>query len=138
MYLAAQAKLRELQEQAFQMMTGVIKRLIRSLDDELNAAALDAEQRLNKAGLPIRSGDLSLLQEDAICKALWSCRIKAEKTLAEFHPNSAIGAVQFFCSEYFAMNPAPGGFPGAGLPLAYEQQSQPPRPLLWPPSREAD
>ena len=80
------------------MMTPIVKRLVQSLSDELNAAALEAEQRLAKAGFPVRRGDSWLLHGDVICEALWSCRTKAEKVLSELTPGSAIGGVQYFLS----------------------------------------
>jgi hypothetical protein len=39
------------------------------------------------------------LHEDAVCRALWSCRVKVEKALVAIEPNSAVGAVQFFLSN---------------------------------------
>jgi hypothetical protein len=98
-YLAAEAKLAALRTEAFELVQPIVKRLVKSLSDELNDAALDAEQRLDKAGLPIRAGASWLLHDDAICKALWSCRFKAEVLLTELSVENSIGVVQFFLTD---------------------------------------
>jgi hypothetical protein len=36
---------------------------------------------------------------DGVCQALWFRRVKAEKTLTEIKPGSAIGAVQFLLTN---------------------------------------
>jgi hypothetical protein len=98
-YLAAEAKLDALRREALDLVTPVVKRLVKSLSDELNAAALDAEQRLDKAGLPIKSGSAWTLHSDVICRALWSRRFMAEVLLTELSPGNAIGVVQFFLTS---------------------------------------
>ena len=71
-----------------------------SFDEALNASAIDAEKRIEAAALPVISRDLWTLHNDGVCQALWFRRVKAEKTLAQIEPSSAIGACQFFlCSE---------------------------------------
>ena len=54
-YLAAQAELAKLREEALALVTPIVKRLVKSLADELNDTALIAEERLDKAGLPVRT-----------------------------------------------------------------------------------
>jgi hypothetical protein len=99
-YLAAEAKLRELRKEAFVMVEKIFTRLIESLNSKLYEAAAAAEQRLDAAGLPVKNGDLWMLHDDAICKALWSCRHVAEKTLVELQGHQdGIGACQFFLTE---------------------------------------
>jgi hypothetical protein len=44
-YLAAETKLSELRKEAFELVQPVVKRLVKSLSDELNDAALAAESR---------------------------------------------------------------------------------------------
>ena len=95
-YLAAETKLAELRREAFELVKPIVKRLVKSLSDELNDAALAAEQRLDKAGLPVRAGATWLLHDDVLIKALWSCRGKAETLLASLSPETAIGTVQYF------------------------------------------
>jgi hypothetical protein len=95
-YLAAQERLAALREEALQMITPILKRLAQSYDANLAYAALTGEQRLEKIGLPIKSGDAWAMHGDGVCQAIWSCRLKAEKALAELDPNSSIGGVQFF------------------------------------------
>jgi hypothetical protein len=61
---------------------------------------LAAEQRIDAEGFPICDGTKWALHDDGVCRALWSRRIIAERTLAEIEPKGAIGACQFFlCSE---------------------------------------
>ena len=55
-YLVACAELAKLREEALALVTPIVKRLVKSLADELNDVALTAEERLEKAGLPIRAG----------------------------------------------------------------------------------
>ena len=98
-YLAAEDKLRELRKEAFELVQPIVKRLVKSLSDELNDTALDAERRLDNAGLPIKSGATWMLHDDAICKALWSCRFKAEVLLTELSPENAVATVQFFLTS---------------------------------------
>ena len=33
------------------------------------------------------------------CRALWSCRVKIEKTLVAIEPSNGVGAVQFFLTN---------------------------------------
>jgi hypothetical protein len=60
---------------------------------------VEAEATLEANGLPIRNGNEWVLHQDAICRALLSCRVKVEKALFELHPLSAVGAVQFFLTN---------------------------------------
>ena len=93
-------ELARLREEAFLLVTPVFRRLIQSLDDELNAAALESERRLDAAGLPIKSGSEWLAHEDILCAALWSRRDKAEKTFAVFQERrDGIGAAQYFLTS---------------------------------------
>ena len=99
-YLEAQAELAKLRAEALKLIEPIAKRLIKSLADELNDTALVAEERLNKAGLPIRAGGVVwLLHSDPLVTALWSCRGKAEQLLASLSVENAIGCVQFFCTN---------------------------------------
>ena len=49
-FVEAEAKLGELRKEAFAMAEPMFKRLIRSLDDELQSAAIESEQRLDVQG----------------------------------------------------------------------------------------
>ena len=99
-YLSAQAALAKLRQEALALVTPIVKRLAKSLADELNDTALVAEERLEKAGLPIRAGGVVwLLHSDPLVTALWSWRGKAEALLASLSPDNAVGAVQFFCTS---------------------------------------
>jgi hypothetical protein len=96
----AQAELRKLRDKALELMKPFLKRLIVSLDDSLNESALAAEQRIESEGFRVCDGHTWLLHSDGVCQALWFRRVKAEKTLAEIEPGSAVGACQFFlCSQ---------------------------------------
>jgi hypothetical protein len=96
---AAETRLAELRQEAMDLVTPVLRRLLVSYSESLAQAALEAEARLEVNGLPIRAGNEWILHQDAICRALWSCRIKIERTLFEIQPINAVGAVQFFlCS----------------------------------------
>jgi hypothetical protein len=99
-FVEAEAKLGELRKEAFAMAEPMFKRLIKSLDDELQSAAIESEQRLDRAGLPIRNGDSWMLRDDVIAKALWSCRNITEKTRIELlQYRDGIGSIQFFCTD---------------------------------------
>jgi hypothetical protein len=99
-YLEAEAKLAELRKEALAMAQPLFKRLIKGFDDELNDAALAAEQRLDRNGIPLKQGDEWALHDDAICKALWSCRQIAEKTRVEVgQTGDGIGSVQWFLTD---------------------------------------
>jgi hypothetical protein len=56
-FIEAQDKLGELRKEPFGLVEPIFKRLVKSLDDELNQVARDAEQRLDAAGLSVRNGD---------------------------------------------------------------------------------
>jgi hypothetical protein len=92
-------KLGELRQEAFELVQPIIKRLVKSLADELNDAALTGEQRLDQAGLPVRDGATWLLHDDVLIKSLWSCRGKAEAALASLSVENSIAAIQFFCTS---------------------------------------
>jgi hypothetical protein len=99
-YEEAQAELAKLRGEALALITPYLKRLVTSLDESLNASALEAEKRIESEGFPILNGETWTLHNDGVCQALWFRRVKAEKTLAEIEPGAAIGACQFFlCSE---------------------------------------
>ena len=98
-FVAAQAKLAALRKEAFELVQPIVKRLVKSLSDELNDAALDAEQRLDRAGLPIKDGAVWMLHSDAVCRALWSCRFRAEVLLTELSPENSIATVQYFLTS---------------------------------------
>ena len=98
-YLEAEAKLAELRKEAFEMAGPLFKRLISDLSNQLHETTVGAEQRLADAGIPLKDGDKWLLHDDSLCKALWSQRHIAERTLSELSPDSAIGAIQWLCSR---------------------------------------
>jgi hypothetical protein len=97
---AAQDKLAELREEAFDYVKPIFRRLIKSLEAELNEAALAAEARLDKAGIPVRCSDGTwMLHSDAICRALWSQRYIVEKTFVGIaESGNGIPAVQWLCT----------------------------------------
>ena len=97
-FLAAQAELAKLRQEALALVTPIVKRLAKSLSDELNNTALVAEERLAKAGLPVLTGTTWLLHTDPLITALWSCRGKAETLLASLSVETAVGCVQWFCT----------------------------------------
>jgi hypothetical protein len=80
---AAQAELAKLRGEALALIKPFLKRLVVSLDESLNASALEAEKRIETEGFPICNGESWTLHNDGICQALWFRRVKAEKTLAE-------------------------------------------------------
>ena len=86
-YLAAQAELAKLREEALALVQPIAKRLVKSLSDELNDVALTAEERWTKSGLPVRcNGNVDsrtgqpstmwMLHTDPLVTAIWSCREK--------------------------------------------------------------
>ena len=93
-FLAAEAKLAELLQQSMELITPVLRRLLVSYSESLAQAAVEAEARL-EAGLPVRDGNSWTLHEDAVCRALWSCRVRVEKALFELQPLSALSLTQF-------------------------------------------
>jgi hypothetical protein len=98
-FLTAQERLAKLRVEAFELVQPITKRLVKSLADELNDTALTGEQRLDKAGLPVRDGATWLLHDDVLIKSLWSCRGKAEAALAALSVENSIAAIQFFCTS---------------------------------------
>ena len=94
----AQAEVDRLRKEALELAETIFKRLIKSLDDQINETAIAAEQRLIDAGLPLRNGDSWLLHDDSLCRALWSQGRIADRTLAELTPDNAVGCIQWFCS----------------------------------------
>lgn len=79
------------------MARPLLSRLLESLNSELNENAIASERRLDAAGLPIRDG-AEWTPRRRNCKALWSCRHVAEKTLAHIQEHrDGIGTVQWFC-----------------------------------------
>ena len=127
-YNEAQTKLAGLRQEAMDLVAPVLRRLLVSYSESLAQAALEAEARLEANGLPIRNGNEWVLHQDAICRALLSCRVKVEKPLFELQPLGAVGAVQFFLcsaeqephtpfswSQHFGIGSAGVGVPsGAG------------------------
>jgi hypothetical protein len=98
--LASQTRLAELRAAAFTLVEPILRRLIQSYAAALNEEALGSEARLDKSGLPIRNGVEWTLHTDAVCRALWSCRHKVEKTHAALlEHRDGIGAMQFLCSD---------------------------------------
>jgi hypothetical protein len=61
---AAQTRLTELQQEAMDLITPVLRRLLVSYSESLALAALDAEARLEANGLQIRNGNSWVLHED--------------------------------------------------------------------------
>ena len=98
-YNAAQTRLAELRQEAMDLVTPVLRRLLGSYSESLAQAALAAEASLEANGLPIRNSNQWVLHQDAICMALLSCRVKVEKALFELQPRSAVSAVQFFLTN---------------------------------------
>jgi hypothetical protein len=109
-FLTAQAKLAALRVEALKLVEPIVRRLAKSLADELNDVALTAEERLTKAGLPVRyDGNIDtrtgqritmwMLHSDPLVTAIWSCRGKAEAALASLSIENSIAAVQFFCTS---------------------------------------
>jgi hypothetical protein len=98
-FLAAEAKLAEKRQEAMDLVAPVIRRVLVSYSESLAQAALEAEARLEANGLPLRAGNQWVLHEDAVCRALLSCRVKVEKALFELQPLYAVGAVQFFLTN---------------------------------------
>ena len=99
-WVQAQEKLRELREESFLLIVPIFRRLIESLDGELNESALASEQRLDRAGIPIKHGAEWALHGDMLCCALWSQRWIVEKTFASFKEHrDGIGACQFFLTD---------------------------------------
>ena len=52
-WLQAQTRLSELREESFLLVVPIFRRLLQSLDAELNENAIASEQRLDRAGLPV-------------------------------------------------------------------------------------
>ena len=96
---AAQTRLAELRQEAIELVAPVLRRVLVSYSESLAQAALEAEARLEANGLPLRNGNEWVLHEDAVCRALLSCRVKVEKALFELQPLSAVGAVQFLLTN---------------------------------------
>jgi hypothetical protein len=109
-WLAAQDRLAGLRREAFELVKPIFKRLVKSLSDELDEAALATEGRLNKAGIALQAPDHLdsagrhtegewALHDDMLCKALWSQRNIVEKTFgALVESGDGIPATQFLCS----------------------------------------
>ena len=82
------------------MVEKIFKRLIESLNSGLNETAIASEERLDRAGLPIRNGDAWMMHDDAVCRALWSCRNITDNTRIELlQLRAGIGSVQSFCTD---------------------------------------
>ena len=98
-FVGAQDKLAQLRQEALDLIVPVLRRVLVSYSESLAQAAVDAEARLEANGLPLRAGNEWTLHDDAICRALWSCRIKIERTLFEIQPINAVGATQFLLTS---------------------------------------
>jgi hypothetical protein len=99
-FLKAQERLAELRAAAFTLVEPIFRRLVQSYGNDLNEEALVSEQRLDKSGLPIRSGNEWLLHSDSVCRALWSCRHVTEKTRAALlEHRDGVGATQYLCTS---------------------------------------
>jgi hypothetical protein len=98
-FAQAEMGLAKLRGEALALIKPFLKRLVASLDESLNELATEAEQRFESEGFPICNGESFKLHNDGISQALWFRRVKAEKTLAEIEPDSAVGAVQFFLTN---------------------------------------
>jgi hypothetical protein len=108
-YEEAQAKLAQLRQEALDLIAPVVRRILVNYSESLAEAAVAAEARLEANGLPIRdearaninhpNADPWILHDDAVCRALWSCRVKIERTLVALDANNAVGAVQFFLTN---------------------------------------
>jgi hypothetical protein len=61
---------------------------------EREQAAVEAEARLEANGLPVCDVNSWTLHDDAVCRALWSCRVKVEKALFDLHPLGALALTQ--------------------------------------------
>jgi hypothetical protein len=109
-YLEAETKLAELRRKAYDLVEPVLKRVVKSLDDQLKTEALEAEERLTQLGLPIQApahldlagrhveGEWSL-HSDMLCKAIWSQRVTVQKCVDAICVDTAIGTCQFLCSD---------------------------------------
>jgi hypothetical protein len=108
-YEAAQAQLAQLRQEALDLVTPVLRRVLVDYSESLAEAAVAAEARLEANGLPIRdrskvtinspNADTWVLHDDAVCRALWSCRVKIKKTLFGLQSDNAVGAVQYFLTN---------------------------------------
>ncbi len=98
-FLAAQERMGQLRDEALALIQPYLKRLIVSLDEALVTSAAEAEKQFDTEGLPIFDGKSWTLHNEGVAQALWFRRIKAERTLAEINPGSAIGAVQYFLTN---------------------------------------
>jgi hypothetical protein len=99
-FTEAETRLAELREEAFLLIVPVFRRLIASLDGELNENALESEQRLDRAGIPVKDGGEWALHGDMLCCALWSQRRTAEKTFDAFQEHrDGVSAAQYLCTE---------------------------------------
>ena len=74
---AAQAELAKLRSEA--LTTPFLKRLLASLDESLNAFAVEGEKRIESEGFRICDGQTWTLYNDGVCQSLWFRGVKAEK-----------------------------------------------------------
>jgi hypothetical protein len=99
-FVAAETRLSELREETFLLAVPVFRRLIDSLDAELNENAIASEQRLDRAGIPVKDGAEWALHGDMLCCALWSQRRIVEKTFGALQEHrDGIGACQFLLTD---------------------------------------
>jgi hypothetical protein len=93
-FLAAEARLAEIRQQSMDLITLVPRRLLVSYSESLAQAVVEAEARLEANGLPVCDVNSWTLHDDAVCRALWSCRVKVEKALFDLHPLGALALTQ--------------------------------------------
>jgi len=67
-YYAAETKLAELRQEAMELITPVLRRLLVSYRESFAQAAVEAEARLEANRLPLRNGNSWVLHEDAVCR----------------------------------------------------------------------
>jgi hypothetical protein len=63
---AAQAELAKLRSEALALITPLLKRLVASLDESLNASAVEAEKRIESEGFRICDGQTWRLHNDGV------------------------------------------------------------------------
>lgn len=99
-FTEAETRLAELREETFLLAAPIFRRLIASLDGELNENAIASEQRLDRAGIPVKDGAEWALHGDMLCCALWSQRRIVEKTFAAFQEHrNGVGACQYLLTD---------------------------------------
>ena len=95
-FVAAAEELAKLRSDAVELIKPYLKQLVISLDDALNAAAAEAEKRIEAEGLPVIDGGAWTLHHDGLIRTLWFRRLKAQKALDEIWVGNAVGAVRTY------------------------------------------